>query len=315
VRSALLAAALLGVFADVFLFRRLLAETLASAPLPASVRPRPASLDPDRGFVKRFAAPALPIAVPSLAAFPVFWFAQTYEELALGMLLISMVISLSATLLSTELLLWSHHARRLEPEREGDVLQRLYRLGVAASEVWETETPVVSFWHPAVHLPAVISGSRVIVWERLRSLDRERLAGLALARRAAFWPFTFWPLFAAAGVRALDKTSVLPWWLFAIPAGLALAQTIPDAVRQVVVRNRLRSDAAASVAIEGSLEMDLAGAAFIAARGDGFYHRTASTLTWVAAVRRARAAAALARMNDADVDAAVTQAGMSAELQ
>ncbi len=306
-RSALLAAALLGVFVDVFLLRRLFVLTVAADPLPPAVRPRPAPLDPDRGFVRRMFAPAAPLLFPSAAAFPLFWFGQTYEELVLGLLLISVVISIGSPLLSTELLLWSHRASRLDPEREADLIARLYRFGVSANEVWASQTPIVSFWQPSVHLPAVIAGSRVLVWDRLLDVDRERWPGIALARRMSLWPWALWPVFAAAGMRALDTTSVLPWWLFAIPIGLALLEAIPDTVRQLAVRKRLQTDAAAPAAVIGFLETELAAIAFIAGRGDGAYHRMVCMLTWVAAVRRARRAAARARMPSERIDEVVAE--------
>lgn len=292
---------------DAFLFRRAIGAMIESTPLPGSVRPVPAPLMPDEGFIRRLLAPATPILAGTLVAFPVFWFSQTWEEVILGFLLISLVMAVSATALSPELLLWSHRAVRMPPEEEAGLIGRLHRLGLRPTEVWFTETPVVAFWQPAIHIPALVAGSRVLVWEPLRRLEPARLSGVALAPRTTFWPWSLWPFAAAAAIRLRVSQSLLPWWLFAAAAGVIAVVALPDLLRGLAVRRSMHTDASSPEAIRGFLEIGLAAAAFIARRGGGPYHRAVSRSAWALTVRRARGAAKHSGVATSVVDDAISE--------
>jgi len=86
----------------------------------------------------------------------------------------------------------------------------------------------------------------------------------------------------------------VPWWMFAIAAGLIALAALPDTLAAARLRQRLRTDAGASDEIRGAIALGLLEAELAAARSSGFMARWSAATAWLRTLRRARKAAKLA---------------------
>jgi len=298
VRGGLTAAAAVLVFVLGALVVRAIAALAASPPVAA-----PQEGDESRFAARLLASPA-PIVALALIGIAVLVNSASFEEAIVGLLMTSAAMAIVLQVLCSELLLWSHHPVRMTGDRERRIIERLRRSGAMVNEVWVSPTPIVVFWRLSLVTPAVVSRSRLLLWDSAERLPSDDAGGLALAAPASrFWPWALAPFAAAIGLRVRDPLSLIPWWLFAAVGGLIALTAVPDLLHEFRIERALRTDAGTRDAIRGALEFGREEARLCMGRGDGVMARWSAASAWARAHAIARRAARRSGLPMAVVDA------------
>ena len=302
-KGGLTAGAAVLVFVIGTLVVRAIASLAGSPPFTGSS----AEEDESRFAARLLASPA-PIVALALIGIAVLANSASFEEAIVGLLMTSAAMAIVLQLLCSELLLWSHHPVRMSGEREQRIVDRLRRSGSMVNEIWVSPTPIVVFWRLSLVTPAVLSRSRLMLWESAERLPAEDAGGLALAAPVSrFWPWALAPFAAAVGLRLRDPLSLIPWWLFAAVGGFIALTAIPDLVHTIRIERALRTDAGTIDAIRGALEFGREEARLCMGRGEGIMARWSAATAWARAHAIARRAARRARLPEQIVDLEVAQ--------
>ena len=285
-------AAAAGVLVTASLVARAIARLAAASPVSA-----PSPSDDESRFAARLLSSPAPIAALALVGIGVLANSASFEEAIVGLLMTSAAMAMVLQTLCAGLLFSSHRPTRMPHEREGQMLERLRRAGALVNEVWISPTPIVVFWRLSLLTPAVMTRSRLLLWDAPDGVAPADAAGLALAAPSSlFWPWALLPFAAAVALRVRDPLSLIPWWLFAAVGGFVLLIAVPDALHAIRVDRALRTDAGTRDAIRGALTFGREEARLSAGRGDGVMARWSAASAWARAQRIGRRAARRARL-------------------
>jgi hypothetical protein len=305
VREILVPAAAAAAFLAAVLVRREVLRLAAATPFPVSD-------DHDvygEGFSRALLLPAIPVAV--FVALTGWVGARSgFEATVVGQLLVTAIMTFVLPGIAGQLLIWAHRPVRLDRKREGAIIERLRRAGTYANEVWVCDSPIAVFWRGNVLSPAIIVGQRILLWQGTLRIPPSEMGGLALTGPSArFWGWALLPFASALYVRAVDETSIVPWWPFIVVAAIITAAATPTLLAASRLRRNLRTDSGAREIVTGAVKFGLLESWLAAHRGSGVVAASSAAATWIRTARKCLGACRLSGI-DPEIVTDTVRAGL-----